>query len=208
MATFSELRTDLRDEILVEDDTGFYSDSGLLDYLVDASIELAAAGAFPTAVSTSTLSSGSGSLSAPSDILRVDAINAGGFDVSPASVSEVRLYQKIDGEPRYYYWDEKRGGSVLFGPQAGSSTSVTIEYVKDLTDTSYSASDTPWDGQMPQFHDVIKYYAAVKAFEQGFEYEKSQYWQQRFQSRLQAFSAFLGNASILELVRRPQEAES
>jgi len=52
---------------------------------------------------------------------------------------------------------------------------------------------------LSDWHDAIVYLAGVKAFEKGFEYDKSQYWNQRLNLRLQPLAIYLGNDNVLNV---------
>lgn len=201
MATFSELRTRLRNDVLVESDTGFFSDADLLDFLVEASVEIASLGGFPTATSSSAVASGAVTVAAPSDvsIIELREVTFNNLPLELTDAKNVRLYQEIGGIPRYYRYDPRAGGSIDLSPAANASGTLVIDYVQDLSSVTYSGGDEPWGGVLSDWHDAIVYFAGVKAFEKGFEYDKSQYWNQRLNLRLQPLAIYLGNDNVLNV---------
>lgn len=202
MPTFGTLRTRLRNDVLAESDTGFYSDADLLTFLSEASVEIASMGGFPVVSSASSIASGSTTVTAPASLSTVDfrQVTFDNLTLEEADAKTVRLYQGIGGLTRYYSFDEREGGDISISPAAHKAGSFVVDYVKDLSGESYSASDTPWDGLMDDWHDSIVYWAGVKAFERSMEYDKSQYWLQRFERRLQSLAVFLQNNNLLNLV--------
>lgn len=202
MATFTTLRTRLREDVLSEDDTSFFSDDDLLTFLAEASRELASMGGFPVSVSTSSLSSGSTNVSVPSDIGNVEfrEVSFANYALDAADARTIRLYQGIGGQTRYYLYDPRQGGSMSIAPAAHTSGSLVLEYVQDLEGTSYSASDTPWGGQLEEWQDAIVYLAGVKAFERSMEYERAEYWRQRLERRLQSMAVYLKNQNLLNVL--------
>lgn len=202
MPTFGTLRTRLRNDVLAESDTSFYSDADLLSFLSEASVEIASMGGFPSLSSASSIASGSTTVTAPASLSAVEfkQVTFDGLVLDEADSKTVRLYQGIGGLTRYYSFDERAGGSIHIAPAAHKAGSFVVDYVKDLSAESYSASDTPWDGLLDDWHDSIVYWAGVKAFERGMEYDKAQYWSQRFDRRMQALAVFLQNDNLLNLV--------
>ena len=204
MATFGELRTRLRNDVLVESDTSFFSDADLLGFLVEASVEIAGLGGFPSSSSASVVASGASSFPAPSDISNVEfrEVTFDGLQLQPSDSRTVRLYQNIGGTTRYYRFDPRSGGDVDIAPSAHASGTITVDYVKNLADESYTESDEPWDGLLPDWHDAIVYWAGVKAFERSMELDKSEYWRARTDRRLQPLAIYLQNENLLDLTTR------
>lgn len=205
MPTFSTLRTRLRDDVLAESDTSFFSDADLLDFLVQANEEIASMGGFPVVQTTSSLSSGSSGTSftgAPLSNVEFREVTFDGFQLEPADDRTISLYRSIGGLTRYYHFSPRGPGgtTVSIAPAAHKSGTLTINYVKDLTSESYSASDSPWDGLMDDWHDCIVYLAGVKAFERSGEYDRAQYWMQRLQRRLEPLAIYLDNNNVLNVV--------
>lgn len=204
MATFGTLRTRLRNDVLAETDTNFYSDADLLNFLVEASIELSALGGFPVATSQSTLLSSATTITAPSDINYVVSnygVVVNNFPLREKDWQVVQLFKNNPGQTRYYNYDSRKGGAIEIAPATSSSVTAVVRYVQDLSGNSYSASDTPWNGVLSNWQDCIVYLAGVKAFERSLEYDKAQYWKQRLLERLQSFSAYLEDDSILSLAQ-------
>lgn len=189
---------------MAESDTSFFSDADLLTYLSEASIEIASLGGFPLATSATAVASGATTVTAPSDLSNIEfrEVSFADFELEPVDLRTVKLYQGIGGSTRYYHFDPRRGGSVELAPAAHVSGTITIEYVQDLTGNTYSASDTPWGGNLPDWHDAIVYQAGVKAFEASQEYDKAQYWQQRLERRLQPLAIYLDNSNVLNVTTR------
>lgn len=202
MATFGELRTRLRDDVLVESDTSFFSDVDLLDFLVEASVEIASLGGFPVVTSSASVASGATTFSLPADVSNIEfrEVSFGPFQLEATDARTVQLYQGIGGLTRYYEYDPREGGTTVnIAPAASSSGSVVVSYVKSLEGESYTDSDEPWDGVLADWHDTIVYWAGTKAFERSMEYDKSEYYRAKTDRRLQSLAIFLQNQNLLNL---------
>lgn len=202
MATFGELRSRLRDDVLAESDTSFFTDADLLDFLVEASVEIASLGGFPVVTSSASVASGATSFAVPADVSNVEfrEVSFGSFQLEPADARTVALYQGIGGLTRYYNYDPREGGTTVdIAPAASSSGSVVVSYVKSLAGESYLASDEPWDGTLADWHDTIVFWAGTKAFERSFEYDKSEYYRNKVDRRLQSLAVYLQNENLLNL---------
>jgi len=206
MPTFTTLRTRLRDDVLAESDTSFFSDADLLSFLSEASVEIASMGGFPTVSSASAVASGATTVTAPTDLSNIEfqEVTFGNYTLEKADGRTVNLYQGIGGQTRYYDYDPRGGGSISLAPAAHTSATLTITYVDDLSQDTYSASDTPWNGELADWHDAIVYAAGVKAFERSGEYDRAEYWNQRLQRRLQPLAIYLDNSNVLNVATRVQ----
>lgn len=204
MPTFSTLRTRLREDVLAESDTSFYSDADLLDFLSEASVEIASLGGFPTVTSSSVVVSGSTTASAPTNLGNIEfqEVTFGDYTLEDTDARTIRLYQGIGGQTRYYNFDPRGGGDISLAPATHVGGTLSVTYVEDLTNYTYSASDTPWNGVLEDWNDAIVYLAGVKAFERGFEYDKAQYWQARLERRLQPLAIYLDNNNVLNVATR------
>lgn len=202
MPTFGVLRTRLRNDVLSEANITLYSEQDLLTFLTEASVEIASLGGFPVVSSASSIASGSTTVTAPASLSTVDfkQVTFDNLTLDEADARTVRLYQGIGGLTRYYSFDEREGGNIALAPAAHKAGSFVVDYVKDLSGESYSAGDVPWDGLLDDWHDSIVYWAGVKAFERSMEYDKAQYWSQRFDRRIQSLAVFLQNDNLLNLV--------
>ena len=210
MPTFSTLRTRLRNDVLAESDTSFFSDADLLTFLSEASVEIASMGGFPTATSASSVSSGATTVTAPTDISNIEfqEVTFDNYTLDKVDGRTVKLYQGIGGQTRYYDYDARAGGSIHLAPAAHTSGTLTVSYVDDLSGDSYSASDTPWNGELADWHDAIVYAAGVKAFERSGEYDRAEYWGARLQRRLEPLAIYLDNKNVLNvMIRREPERE-
>ena len=204
MATFSDLQSRLRDDILAESDTSFYSDADLLAFLTEASVEIAGMGGFPTASSASAVASAATSVTAPTDLSNIEfrEVAFNNYQLEHADMKTVRLYRGIGGQTRYYDYSPREGGSIELSPAAHTSGTLYIEYVQDLSSTSYTGGDEVWGGTLPDWHDAVLYLAGIKAYERGYEYEKAQYWMQRLERRLQPLAIYLDNNNVLNIATR------
>ena len=217
--TFSDLRTDLRLEILQESDTSFFSDAQLLSFLIDASVEIAGAASIPEGTSSSAVALSASTIGIPTSTSAIKSVTISGLQLSPASFSEVKVYQAMTGIPRYFNWNPARAGVIQIAPPMDQAGTASIEYVKDISGVTYTGGAQPWGGVLQEWTDLIKYYAGVKAFEMSMEYtgqkstyqlepsgDKSVYWMTRFRQRLVEFGGFLGNNDIVKqlLVENPR----
>lgn len=204
MATYGELRTRLRDDVLSESDTTFYSDADLLNFLLEASVEIASLGGFPVNDYSVNIAEDDSSVSMPADLVNVEfrEVTFKNMQLESAPLRTVRMYQEIDGLTRYYHYDPRSGGSLFLGPAAHAAGALEISYVENVAASGYGASSDVWGGVLPEWHDAVLYLAAVKAFERGFEYDKAQYWEGRLQRRLQPLSIYLDNNNVLNVASR------
>ena len=202
MPTFGVLRTRLRNDVLSEADITLYSEEDLLTFLAEASVEIASVGGFPVVSSASNIASGSTTVTATASLSNVEfkQVTFNSLPLDEVDAKTVRLYQGIGGLTRYYSFDGRQGGNIDIAPAANKAGSFVVDYVKDLSGESYSASDLPWDGLLDDWHDSIIYWAAVKAFERSLDYDRAQYWSQKFDRRAQSLAVFLQNDNLLNLV--------
>lgn len=206
MPTFGTLRTALRNEILQEASTAFFSDTQLLTFLSDASVELAAAASIPrvTYTTPAQLPVGAITVALPAGVSSVDRVvlTDYGLELSAAPYSAIRFFQALTGIPRHFYVDLSASTpQLLIAPALALASSASFSYVHDLSVEVYAQTDTPWDSTMGEWHDLIKIYAGVKAFEMSMEYgaqagEKPQYWVGRLRERLLEFGSFLGSTDV------------
>lgn len=199
--TFAEARNVLRQDILAEASTAFYSDAALLSYLTRAAQELAYVFGFPTQVDTVTVAAGDSTFDLPEDAANLD-LNEVAYDgfvlaLVPYRVIAQYVNQIMTGLPRYYNYDPKRADkTVYFAPAAPRESDIAFEYI-----VAYEIPDEPedeavWDGLFVAYHDLVVFRAAVKAFDASLETERAAYWLQREQQRAQEFALFLNKAPM------------
>jgi len=199
--TFGDARVVLRNDVLAEESTDYFSDASLLGYLQRSAKELAMNFGFPTALGSVSVAKDDFTFDLPSDAANVD-LNEVSFDgfalrLAPRRTILGAVNQKSLGLPRYYNWDPKRGGQVAFAPQAPRAGVVSFEYVREYTPGG--AEQEIWNGLFPAYHELVVFRAGVKAFDASLEVDRAQYWLQREQARMQEFSAFLNETPLNEL---------
>jgi hypothetical protein len=204
---FSEALSILRNDVLAEASTDYYSDQDLLGFLGRAARELAMVFGFPTGVGTVTLSTDDASFSLPADAVNVDLneVSYDGFALALAPYRTILQYvdQTSVGQPRYYNFDPKRGDlTVYIAPKAPRAGNIRFEYVRmyDSVVDVVSPTFEVWDSLFPEYHDLVIYRAAVKAFDASLEQEKAAYWLQKEQARSQEFAMFLNKAPLERLM--------
>jgi len=207
--TFGEARTILRNDVLAEASTDYYSDADLLGYLQRSAKEIAMNFGFPTALGSVNVNADDFTFNLPSDAANID-LNEVSFDGFALTLAPRRrilgaVQQASLGLPRYYNWEPKRGGQVAFAPKAPRDAVVSFEYVKEYTPGDENAE--VWDGLFPAYHEVVVYRAAVKAFEASLEVDRSQYWLTREQNVSQEFSLFLNETPLNKAIAQ-EVAES
>lgn len=204
MATYGDLRTRLRNDILSESDTSFYSDADLLNFLLEASSEIASLGGFPVNDYSVNIAADTTSVGVPSDLVNVEfrEVTFKNMQLESVPLRTIRLYQEIDGLTRYYHYDPRGGGDLFLAPAAHAAGRLDISYIENVAASNYDASSEVWGGVLPDWHDAVLYLAAVKAFERGFEYDKAQYWEGRLQRRLQPLSIYLDNNNVMNVASR------
>jgi hypothetical protein len=203
--TFDEARTILRNDVLAEASTDYYSDEDLLGFLARSARELAMAFGFPTGVDTVSLTTDDASFSLPADAANMDLneVSYDGFSLTLAPYRTILQYvdQTSVGQPRYYNFDPKRGDlTVYIAPKAPRDASVRFEYVKEYDTSSVVAGDSVWDGLFPEYHELVIYRAGVKAFDASLENDRAGYWVQKEQAKSQEFAAFLNKAPLERLM--------
>lgn len=203
--TFDEARTILRNDVLAEASTDYYSDEDLLGFLARSAKELAMAFGFPTGVDTVTLTAGDASFDLPDDAVNMDLneVSYEGFALSLVPYRTILQYvdQSSVGQPRYYNFDPKRADlTVYIAPKAPRTADVGFEYVKEYDISTVAANDDVWGGLFPEYHELVIYRAGVKAFDASLESDKAGYWLQREQAKMQEFGAFLNKVPLDRLL--------
>lgn len=202
--TFAEARTILRNDVLAEASTDYYSDAVLLDYLARAAQELAAAFGFPTGVATVAVSANDASFTLPVDAANLDLneIAYDGFALALVPYRTILQYrdQPSLGQPRYYNFDPKRGDfTVYLAPRAPRDADVHFEYIRQYG-LAVDPADEVWDGLFPEYHELVVYRAGVKAFDASLENERAGYWLQKEQAKMQEFAAALNKTPLERLM--------
>ena len=209
--TFGEARTILRDDVLAESSTDYYTDANLLDFLLRSAKETAMMFGFPTVLGTVVLAATDYQFTLPVDAEQVDLneVEFNGFRLEVAPFNKVLSFitQIGVGNPRYYNYDPRRGGNVLFAPAAADAGTIQFEYVQKYDTTALVAADEVWNGLFPAYHELVVFRAGAKAFDASLENDRAQYWQQREQKAAQEFSAFL-NKVPLNRLSAPEVVES
>jgi hypothetical protein len=199
--TYLELRNLLRNDLLAESSTSYWSDDDLLNYLRRAAFEIAREYAFPTVVESINVASGARSFTLPANasIIQLNEVSFAGFKLTTAPLSVIAEYQAVGSLrfPRYYNMDPKRSSlEVFIAPPAHKAGVVTLEYVAVDNSLTATLGDEPWDGLFKGFHELVAYRAAVRAFEASLEDDRAQYMMQRSQSLMQALALFLGKTDV------------
>lgn len=119
---------------------------------------------FLEAQDTASIAAGDTTITLPTDLKRVDAIELARSDGTSVDF-QFRPYQQFrdyakwqtdQGEPQ---WWTQRGGVVYIWPEAQTSYTATIDYVKHPADYLDAADDVPVFPE--EYHDVLVYGAAV-----------------------------------------------
>lgn len=209
--TFGEAQAILRNDVLAESSTDYYTDADLLGFLVRSAKELAMMFGFPTAIGSAAISALDYQFALPADAEQVDLneVEFNGFRLEVAPFSKVFAFvtQVGVGNPRYYNYDPRRGGNVLFAPAASVAGTVSFEYVQKYDTSALTTASDIWDGLFPAYHELVVFRAGVKAFDASLENDRAGYWQQKEQKLAQEFSAFL-NKLPLNRLAAPEVVES
>lgn len=203
--TFQQARDILRNDILAEVSTDYFTDADLFAYLKRASQELAYMFGFPRAIVNTTLSNGDISFTLPSDAANIDVqeIAFDGFTLSLAPYRGIAhlVNQLSVGQPRFYNYDVKRSDMTVYvAPRPTRSGVLTYEYIREYNPDSLLLTDPIWEGLFPAFHELVIYRAAIKAFDASLESERSGFWIQREQKLSQEFSLFLNKTPANEVL--------
>lgn len=203
--TFSEAQQVLRNDILAEESTDYYTDADLFEFLKRAAKELAFTFGFPREIATIALSSGQSSFTLPPDAANIDlqevVFDGFGLTLMPYRAIAHMVDQASLGQPRFYNFDPKRFSStVRIAPAPTRAGNVTFEYIQSYDVNAVVPSDVIWDGLFPAYHELVVFRAAVKAFDASLETERAAYYLQREERMSQEFSLFLNkipaNAAI------------
>lgn len=204
--TFADLRSLVRNEIIVDEYEDSFANEDIDDALWRASHEIAAAFDLPHAVTTvSGLASGATQFVAPAGCGKVHLVMIGGDDARPADLQDVLRMQQGASRPiRYFNFDPRRGGSIYIAPPSVGGD-ATVEYTKILTRPSAGAFDAtaPWDGVLPDYHAIIAYRAGVALFYAEERQDEVQPWQAEYQNRAQEMAAYLGRTDMGSLMVQP-----
>ncbi len=192
--TYEDARTRLRQDILAEESTAFFSDDDLLSYLQASAREIAKGQQFPTELVTVSVDAGDVSFSIPAgaNTLVVNEIAIGGWELQIAPLGTILQYraQADVGNPRYYNFDPRRlGAEVQFAPPAMRDANASLEIVREYEPGA--VGDDIWDGQFPAWHELVVYRAAARAFDASLEQERAVYYQERYSALMQEFSVYL-----------------
>ncbi len=202
MATIATVASDLRNRILAESDTAFYSTSTLEDMVLDASREVAGALRFPTNTVTGTLTAGSTTLTF-SWATDIESLSVNGVSVERVSRGLVESLKTLPSSAfvRGFYADARGLGSntstpdldVVLAPSLTSNGSYVALVVEDPYKLTAVPNTTEiWKGLFPQFHDLAALRAAVKAFQQGFEFDNAQFYLGRYKDMLNDLASYVG----------------
>lgn len=192
--TYGDARDRLRQDILAEESTAYYSDEDLLSYLQASAREIAKAQQFPTELLTAAIDAGDVSFALPAgaNTLVVNEVALGGWDLQLAPLATILQYraQGDVGNPRYYNFDPRRlGGEVQFAPPAMRESTASFEVVREYEPGDAEAD--VWAGQFPAWHEIVVYRAAARAFDASLEQERAVYYQERYNAMMQEFSVYL-----------------
>jgi hypothetical protein len=196
MATFATLRDRLRFQKIVEAATDYYTDEILLSMLVEASREIAGALMIPMLEYQGSLVAGATVIEVPNSPRKVEHVSINKSRVGRTSRSRVEFYQglAVNNFPRGWTYDNRVNGSTVeFGPPLESDGECWVKYVGDyFAGGDPAATDSPWDGDFPEFEEAIVLLAASKAAEMGQEYDDAQHHLGRAQQVLALFAQDLG----------------
>jgi hypothetical protein len=202
--TFGEARAILRNDVLAEASTDYYSDDSLLQFLLRAAKELALAYGFPVAASSVTVSNNATSFSLPNDAanVRPHAVSFNGFGLrlAPYALVLELVDQASVGAPRYYAHDPKRGNLVFIAPKApAGGGNIFFEYVRHYDITGLGTGSTIWGGLFPAFHELVVYSAAARAFDASLESERAAYYGKRAAEMGAIFAVTLNAMALNEM---------
>ena len=196
--TFGEARDILRSDILAESATDYFSDAELLDFCYRAAREIGGALEFPRVSFSTSVAANANTVTIPSGVAVVNEVTVGPWVLAPAPRSKIQQYRlNTMTIPRFYSFDRRLGGrTVQFAPAAPASTTAVIEYVDPYDTSAFTTATEIWNGEYPQFHELVTLRAAEKAFRASLEMDKAQAYAQLYQAQYQEFVAFLSGVNI------------
>lgn len=207
--TFSELRTLVREQIIVDDYADAYLDADIDNVLWQSSVEIAGALDIPQATDTvAGVAADATTVTAPTDCAKVHTVVLAGDDAVPVDANRVLRMQQGTARPiRYFNFDPRRGGDILIAPPSVGGT-ATLIYTQILArPTAGAAFDAaePWEGVLPQFHSLVAYRAAVPLFQMDERENEVEHWRVEYNTRATEMAAFLGRTDMASLLIEPQQ---
>ena len=198
----------MRDRYLNSQATDFFTDTLLLNILVDASREIAFAIRFPRGVITGTAAQDDTSIDLTSVQIDVDELYIGGLSVPKVPRDRITFLQALPAEPwpRGFYFDPRNstGNDTLeIGPAVSPAAGVSYMAVviEDPYSTTPDASTNAWDGRYPDHYEALLCRATERAYDMSQEYDLAMYWGQRYTSAMIEFAPYTRMAVPL-----PQQA--
>lgn len=172
--TFGDLLYDLRNRKLNEATTTFFDDTlDLLPMLALSEQRIAGMFGIPRNVVSGSLRVSKPYVIPPTDFLAVvpGGLTVNGWVLKHVTPGELAFYNQVPntstGQPRYYSFNPLGPTVFDMSPAPRNSDGIyTLEYVAALPSTRVT-TDVPWNGVLPQFHEVISILAAAKAYEKG-----------------------------------------
>ena len=207
--TFGELRTILRNDMLAESSTDYFSDSELLDFLTRSAKEIAGALELFRGVDSITVASGATSAIVSADYVTMNQVLIGGYRLEAGDAGDVIEARSLAATswPRYYMEDRRSDSNttLLFGPAAPETATLTYQFVDNYDVSAATTATAVWSGQWDEFHELVALRAAVKAYRASLEHDLAQAYEQAYQMQLAEFASVLGGK---DLATRQMEASS
>ena len=167
VATYSDLLSRLRANILDESSTARYTSAVALDFLGEAAQEINAELQLVWGVSAVAVSSAA--VTVPASLKGLGSVTLDGRGLRRAMREEYEFYHATQiGSPRVYWYDPRVTPAILIAPSPSASATATLTFWK-TEPQSVSGGDTPWGGLFPDFHDLVMYRAGLKAYQMGGE---------------------------------------
>lgn len=197
MATYTQLRSRLRETKVVESATTYFTDAILLRLLGEAAAELNAAfGLNHVKISGSTTASVVTINTSLTDLVAVTDISVNGFKIPLVNRGQLEFLQQLPATKytRGYYWDPReRAAAIEIGPPLPNTTQdwIVDGILWETLPESATTGGSPWGGDYQDFEDLVVLLAAVKAAEMDKQYDEAQYHFQRFMAEAQGLARLL-----------------
>lgn len=210
--TFQEVIDAVRERRLAQPNSGFYDDPFMLEIAVDATSDLAYRLGFPHKISdTIVLAAGGNQVTPPHDMLPngIKDVLFNDLGLERAfSYGDLRMNAGIGETPEFYYWNPLMAPQIRLAPSAADGGEIVVVYQAALYLDSGGAyrqpslnsevwgqtrSGSEWiDGLYPDFFELAHLATTVGAWRAGVQFEKADYYEQRFEARLRQAAVKLG----------------
>lgn len=214
--TFASVIEKVRERKLAQPDSNFYDDPFMLELAIDATSDMAYRLGFPVKRSENIpLPAGGDRVIPPRDMLPNGIKDVLYEDLGlerAISYGDLRMNSAIGPNPEFYYWNPLMAPQLLLAPDSADGGTIVVVYQASLyiapggvyraptVDSevwgqTWNPTANRWDnGLYPDMEEVASLATTVAAWRAGVQFEKADYYEARFESRIQQEAVRLGQA--------------